>query len=292
MQRTKGEQIFGVFNTIFLIFAALICFAPVLYIFAMSLSSSSAISAGRVTFWPVDFTLIGYEYILGNQIFWKSMFNSVIRVILGVGLNVVMSCLSAYPLSRSHEKFYARTFFAWVFFVPMLIGGGLIPTYIIVKETGLLNTIWSLVLPGAVPVFYVLLLLNFFRQLPRELEEAAIVDGAGHWKILINVFVPLSKPALATICVYAILGQWNSWFDGSIYLDELGKFPLMTYMRTIVISYDPELLTPEELKKMSQLGTKTLHSAQIFVATMPILLTYPFFQKYFTKGLVVGSVKG
>lgn len=292
MQRTKGEKLFGCFNAVWLILIALICFAPVLYVLAMSLSSSTAITAGRVSFWPVEATTIGYEYILGNRIFWRSMYNSVVRVVLGVGLNIIMTCLSAYPLSRSHDKFYARTFFAWLFFIPMLIGGGLIPTYIVVSETGLLNTIWALILPGAVPIFYVLLLLNFFRQLPRELEEAAIIDGAGHWRILLNVFIPLSKPALATICVYAILGQWNSWFDGSIYLDELSKFPLMTYMRTIVVSYDPDKLTPEELKRMSQLGTKTLQSAQIFVATMPILLTYPFFQKYFTKGLTVGSVKG
>lgn len=240
----------------------------------------------------METTFVGYEYILGNQIFWRSMLNSVIRVVLGVLLNLIMTCLSAYPLSKPHDKFFARTFFAWIFFIPMMIGGGLIPSFIVVKDTGLLNTIWALVLPGAVPIFYVLLLLNFFRQLPSELEEAAIVDGAGHWRILLHVFIPLSKPALATICVYAILGHWNSWFDGSIYMDELSKFPLLTYMRTIVINYNPDTMTPEELKKIMQLGTKTLQSAQIFVATLPILVTYPFFQKYFTKGLVVGSVKG
>ncbi len=229
---------------------------------------------------------------MGNSIFWRSMLNTVIRVVLGVSLQLVITCLVAYPLSKESNSFYARTFFAWVVFIPMMIGGGIIPTYMVVKETRLLNTIWSLIIPGSVPVFYIMLLLNFFRQLPKELTEAAVIDGASHWRILLTIFVPLSKPALATIAVYSILGHWNSWFDGSIYMDELSKFPLLTYLQTVIISYDSEKLSPTELQKMLQLGSETLNAAQIFVATVPVLLSYPFFQRYFTKGLVVGSVKG
>ncbi len=292
-RKKKGKMhLFDYINELFLVIVGLICFMPLLYVFAVSLSSSSAIASGKVTFWPVDFTLVGYEYILSNMIFWRSMLNSFIRVLLGVGLQLIMTCLVAYPLSKEKNRFMARTFFAWVFFIPMMINGGLIPTYLIVKDTGLLDSIWSLIIPGCVPIFFILLLLNFFRQLPKELEEAAIMDGASHWRILLGIFVPLSKPALATIAVYAILGHWNAWFDAAIYMNTLSKFPLLTYMQTIVIHYDSESLSASELQKMLQLNSNTLQSAQIFVATVPVLLTYPFFQKYFTKGLVVGSVKG
>lgn len=292
MKASKGEKVFYGINYVFLIVVALICLAPMLYILAVSLSSSSAVTAGKVTFWPVDFTLTGYEYLVKNKMFWQSMLNSIVRVALGTIFNLVCACLVAYPLSKPNEKFKLRTFYAWVFFIPMIVNGGLIPTYMVVKETKLLDTIWSLILPGAVPVFFIMVLLNFFRDIPSELEDAALIDGAGQIRILLQIFIPLSKPALATLCVYAMLNHWNSWFDGTIYLNSLSKFPLLTYMQTVVVNYNPELLSPAELEQMSKLGSRNLEAAQIFASSLPIMLTYPFFQKYFTKGLVLGGVKG
>lgn len=292
MKATKGERIFYVVNTVFLSLVALLCLAPLVYILAVSLSSSAAITGGEVVFWPVDFTLSGYEYLLQNQMFWRALLNSVIRVILGTTINLILTCTIAYPLSKSNDRFKLRTVYAWIFFIPMIVGGGLIPTYMVVMETGLLNTIWSLVLPGAVPVFFIMVLLNFFRDIPSELEEAARIDGAGQLRILVQIFLPLSKPALATLCVYAMLNHWNSWFEGTIYLSTMSKFPLMTYLQTVVVNYNPELLTPAELEKMAKLNSENLQAAQIFASTLPIMLTYPFFQKYFTKGLVLGGVKG
>jgi putative aldouronate transport system permease protein len=149
-----------------------------------------------------------------------------------------------------------------------------------------------LVIPGAVPIFYTLVLLNFFRGIPKELEDATLMDGGNHWHMLIRVFLPLSTPALATISVFAILGHWNAWFDGLIYLDNISKFPLLSYLQTAIISYDPNKLSESELIKMAQLSNRSFKAAQIFVAALPVIISYPFLQKYFTKGLVIGSVKG
>lgn len=292
MKDSRGEKIFYFINYVFLISVALVCLAPLVYVFAVSFSANDAVKSGRVTFWPVKFTTVGYEYLLQNQMFWHSMLNSVVRTVLGTFINLVCACLVAFPLSRANGKFKFRTLYAWFFFIPMLVGGGLIPTYMVVKETGIMNTIWALIVPGAVPVFYVMVLLNFFRNLPSALEEAALIDGAGHFRVLLQIYLPLSTPSLATIAVYAILGHWNDWFSGSIYLNKLSDFPLMTYLQTIVVNYDPNKLTPAELERMSKLGSETMEAAQIFVSMLPVLLSYPFFQRYFTKGLVMGGVKG
>lgn len=292
MRDTRGEKIFYCVNSVFLVCVALICLAPLVYVLAVSFSANDAVKAGLVTFWPVRFTTVGYEYLLQNQMFWRSMLNSVIRVILGTLINLLCTCLVAFPLSRTNDKFKFRTLYAWFFFIPMLVGGGLIPTYMVVKETGIMNSIWALVIPGAVPVFYVMVLLNFFRNLPPELEEAALIDGAGQFRVLAQIYLPLSTPSLATIAVYAILGHWNDWFSGSIYLNKLSDFPLMTYLQTVVVNYDPNKLSPSELERMSKLGSETMEAAQIFVSMVPVLISYPFFQRYFTKGLVMGGVKG
>jgi putative aldouronate transport system permease protein len=263
-----------------------------LHIWALSFSPSAAVSAGRVSFWPVDFTLTSYEYIINNQIFWRSMLNSVIRVIVGVSINLTCTSLAAFPLSREVKTFKFRTLYAWVFFLPMVINGGLIPTYMVIMQTKLLGTFWSLVIPNAVPVFYILVLLNFFRGIPKELEDATLMDGGNHWHMLTKVFLPLSTPALATIAVFAILGHWNAWFDGLIYLRTVSQFPLLSYLQTAIVNFNPDQLSDAELMKMAQISNRSFKAAQIFVAALPVLCSYPFLQKYFTKGLVIGSVKG
>ncbi|WP_455615923.1 carbohydrate ABC transporter permease [Eisenbergiella sp.] len=292
MPISKGEKIFNVINSIFLVLVALFCLAPMVYMLAVSLSDNAQVVAGNVTFWPKKFTTATYEYLFGYKAFWKSMGISVVRTALSLAFTLTLTVLSAYPLSKSPKKFYGRSIFAWYFFIPMLINGGLIPTYMIISRLGLIGSLWALVLPSAVTVFYVMLLLNFFRGLPEELEEAALLDGAGQWTILFRVFLPLATPALATIAVYCSLAQWNEWFNGIIYMKTPSQYPLMSYLQATVLNVDMESLSAEEQMKMASIGSDTYQAAQLFVAALPMLCIYPFMQKYFTKGLVMGSVKG
>ena len=292
MPISKGEKVFHVVNDIFLILVALLCLAPMIYILAVSFSTNSYVVAGEVTFLPKGFTLSTYKYLLSYKSFWNSMAISIVRTILSLFLTLLVTILSAYPLSKSSEKFLGRSFFAWYFFIPMLVNGGLIPNYLVISNLGLLGTIWALILPTVVTTFYVLLLLNFYRGLPTELEEAALMDGASHWNILFKIYVPLSKPALATIAVYCSVTQWNDWFTGVIYMNSPSQYPLMSYLQTSVLNIDLESLSAEQQQMMSSIGTETYQAAQLLVAALPMLCIYPFMQKYFTKGLVVGSVKG
>lgn len=294
LRQTTGEKIFSVFNYIFLTLVAFICLVPLINVLAVSFSNSAPAAAGFVKLWPIDFTLSSYKYALGKREFMQSFGISIQRVILGYIVNMVMTITLAYPLSKEKDTFRARNIYAWFFIVTMMFNGGLIPTFMIVKNVGLLNTIWALVLPGAVPVFNVILLMNFFRGLPKEIEEAAYIDGANHWISLFKIYLPLSLPSLATISLFVLVGHWNGWFDGMIYMNSPKNWPLQTYLRTILINPDVSnhQTSSEELAQMKEISERTFKSAQVFLAAAPILAVYPFLQKYFMKGLVMGSVKG
>jgi putative aldouronate transport system permease protein len=286
-----SRRIFIFFNYTFLISLSLLCILPLIHVFAMSLSSNAAVAAGYVKLWPVDFTTKSYEFVLAKPEFLSSIIMSVKRVLLGVPINILLSIMIAYPLSKEVTAFPARTLYAWVFVFTMLFHGGLIPTYITVKETGLLDSILALVLPNAINVFLVILLLNFFRGLPKELEEAAFMDGAGHWVVLWRIFVPLSVPAIATITLFSAVGHWNSWFDGIIFMNSPENYPLQSYLRTVVIELDSSLINSQELEILEVVSDRTSRAAQIFLGALPILIVYPFLQRYFMKGIVLGSVK-
>lgn len=290
--KIKKISLFTILNTCFLIFAALVCIIPLIHIAAVSFSSSSAAAANKVTLWPVDFSLSSYQYVAKRAAFWQSMFISVERVILGGAINLLLTILVAYPLSKEKNEFRFRSFYAWVFFITMLFGGGLIPWYMVIRQMGLLDKIWALILPGAVPVFSVILLLNFFRQVPKELCEAAFIDGAGHWTTLWKVYVPVSTPALATIMLFALVGHWNSWFDGLLLMNNPKNYPLQSYIQTIVVQRNYGSMSREEIQQLAAISDRTLRSAQIFMGSLPIIAVYPFLQKYFVKGIVLGSVKG
>jgi len=185
--------------------------------------------------------------------------------------------------------------FAWIFAFTMFFGGGLIPLFFVIQRTGIMGTVWALVLPGAVNVWHAVMLLNFFRGVPKELEEAAQIDGAGHMITLIKVFLPLSLPALATILLFTTVGHWNAWFDGMIFMRSPADFPLSTYFAMLVMQADVTArvtLTPEEIMALANVDDRTLRTAQIFLGALPIMAVYPFLQRYFVKGIVVGSVKG
>lgn len=270
----KSERIARVVITIFLILLAIICVLPMIYELAVSFSTESFVTTGQVTFWPVGFTTASYAYLMNYSSFWKSMLTSFERVILQWLLCMVLTVL------------------AWIFFIPMIFNGGLIPSYMVVSTLGLLGSIWALVLPSVVVTFYVLLLMNFIRSLPAEMEEAAMIDGASPMQILIRIILPVMVPCLATITVYTTLATWNEWFQGVIYMNDPSQYPLMSYLRSTVLISNMENLTPQEQERLANIGNKTYQAAQLFIASVPMLLVYPFLQKYFTKGLVLGSVKG
>jgi len=285
-----GRRSFHVFNYTFLSVLAFTCLFPLIHVFALSFSSNAAATNGLVSLWPVDFNTRSYEFILREQKFVVALIVSLKRVALGLVVNMILVVLLAYPLSKEARKFRSRTFYAWYFIITILFSGGLIPTYMVVKETNLLDSIWALVLPGAVPVFSVVLLLNFFRGLPKELEEAAFMDGAGQWKVLLRIFVPLSMPAIATITLLTMVGHWNAWFDGLIYMNRPENYPLQSYLQT-VLKIDLTKLSSSELSNIEEISDRTIKAAQVFLGALPILIVYPFLQKYFMSGIVLGSVK-
>lgn len=292
-KKSLGMKIFTVFNYTILTLLALTCLLPMINQLAISFSSSSAVAAGDVGLFPVDFTLDSYKYMADKPEFWKSLMVSLKRILIAVPFSMIICILAAFPLSRQDHEFPARKYYIWMFVVPMLIGGGLIPTYIVVRNTGLIDSIWALVLPYTVNVFNTILLMNFFRSLPKELEEAAYVDGATHWQVLLRIILPVSKPVLATVTLFVIVNHWNSWFDGLIYLNSPDHYPLQTYLQTQVVSAN--LMALESLRDIRQIGMisdRTGKASQIFLAAVPVLMIYPFLQKYFTAGIVMGSVKG
>lgn len=287
------RSLFNKLNTIFLILIALLCVAPLLHIFAISWSSESAIMTGNVTFWPVKFTLASYNYLLSNKLFWLTMTNSILRTTIGPFISIIICILAAYPLSKSKTVFPMRFIYVWFIFFTMLFNGGIVPLYLVVSGLNITNTIWALILPCAVPAFNVLILLNFFRQLPNELEDAAFIDGCGYYRTLFSVILPMALPAIATIVIFTVIFHWNSWFDGIIFMNTPLKYPLMSYLQGIAeLAIDYTKLSLEEIQRLSGINGRSYRAAQVFVGALPVLMIYPFCQKYFISGLVLGSVKG
>ncbi|EEV29318.1 carbohydrate ABC transporter permease [Enterococcus casseliflavus] len=275
---------------------ALSCLVPMLNVVALSLSSSSAVAANAVGLWPVDLTLAAYERIMSDQQFWRSFGISVIRVIVSLLLNLLMIVTMAYPLSKSKKVFRTRKLLMGVMVFAMLFSGGMIPTYLVVRNLGLLNTIWSLILPSAVPIGSVILVMNFFRGIPKSLEESARIDGANPLQILGRIYIPMSLPCLATVSLFSIVGSWNDFFSGLIYMTKTENYPLMTYIQTLSVNIAETMqqagnLTSEQLQSLLAVSDRNLNAAKIVVAVVPLLIIYPLLQKYFVQGIVVGSVK-
>lgn len=290
MYKSRAYRLFTYGNTIMMTVLGLLCVLPLIHVLALSLSSSAAASGNIVTFWPVQFTLEAYTETLGNSNFLRSLVIGIKRVLLGTGISMLLVVLAAYPLSKEEARFPGRTAYAWIFVFTMLFHAGLIPTYLVVKGTGLMNTIWALVLPGAVSVWNLILMLNFFRTIPRELEEAAVVDGANHLRILFTIYLPISLPSVATLSLFSMVSHWNAWFDGMIYLSQAKDYPISTFLRSIIVSenFSALGLTEDEIKNISP---RTVKASQVFIGALPILLVYPLLQRYFVKGVIVGSVK-
>lgn len=293
IKRSKSRILFIVLNYVFLSLITLTCIFPILHIFSISLSDSAAAAAGKVSFFPVDFSLEAYAYLMRKADFFSSVWVSVLRVVVGSALNMIMIVLTAYPLSKSSSNFRWRNYYMVFFAVTMFIGGGLIPTYMVIKQLGLLNSFWVLILPGAVSIWNIIIMMNFFKGLPHAVEEAASCDGASHWHILFQIFLPMSLPSLASLLLFSMINHWNSWFDGMFYMNNVDKYPMATYLATQILNNNKNIsnMTPEQLATLVSLNEKTMRSAQLFLSIVPILIVYPFLQKFFIKGIVVGSVK-
>lgn len=270
------------------------CLLPLLNIVAISFSGSAAVSANRVGVLPVDFTMTAYNKILSDGQFWRSFMISVIRVVLALALNLAVTIPMAYAMTKSKKEFRARNIYMNLLIFAMLFNGGMIPTYILVKNLGLLDSIWSLILPGALPIFNVVMLMNFFLGIPKSLEEAALIDGASPFQVLLKIMVPCAKPSIATVSLFSIVGSWNDFFSGLIYMRKAENFPIMTYIQSLNVDIQ-ELLksgaSSATLENVTELSNKNLNAAKIVVAVIPLLMIYPILQKYLITGMVMGSVK-
>ena len=292
MKVSKGRILFQTINYVIMILLAVICLFPLLNVLAMSFSSATAVSAGKVSILPVDFTASAYTYVMKRKEFWVSLVKSIERVCIGVPLSMMITILTAYPLSKEPRRLRARSVYAWLFFFTMLVSGGLIPGYLLIQKLHLMDTIWAMVLPTTVSVYNIVLMLNFFRGIPVELEEAALMDGAGQFRTCFQIYVPCARPSIATLTLFSFITQWNSYFDGLIFSNFPENYPLASYLYTVVVQRDMSLLSVEEYKLLSMVDDRTIRCAQIFISMLPIMLIYPFAQKYFVSGITVGSVKG
>ena len=293
--KTRANRIFHFVYIFILAVVSLLCVLPFINLLAISFSDSAAVAAGAVGFTPVDFTLSAYEYALKGGKFIRALFISFERVFLGVGLNLILMVLTAYPLSKTRKKVAGRNIYMVYFVITMLVSGGMIPTYLVVTGLGLKDTIWALILPGALPVYNMVILMNFMRGIPEEIEEAAAIDGASPFQILTRVLLPILKPALATVGLFCIVTHWNDWFSGMIYMNNPDNYPLQTYLQSLLQNFEQLLRTQssQDIQALlAQMDARTGRAAQLFLGAIPVMVIYPFLQKYFTKGLVLGSVKG
>lgn len=272
------------------ILLTLSCLLPLINMVAISFSGSNAVSANKVGLLPVDFNTSAYKKLLGDAQFWKSFLISVERVVLGTFINMVFTISMAYPLSKSRHRFQAREIYMKIVIFAMLFSGGIIPLFMVVSKLHLTNTIWSLVLPGAVPVFNVILLINFFKGVPDSLDEAARIDGAGPLTVLLKIYLPVSLPALATVALFAIVNHWNDYFSGLIYMSKAEMYPLQTYIQQLTVDLT-QITDANQLKQLASMNNRTFNAAKIVVSTIPLLVIYPFLQKYFVTGMVIGAVK-
>ena len=268
--RSRGEKIFGVFNAILMTLLALMCLLPLIHVLAVSLSDSASASANKVKFWPMGLNTAAYDMVFSNAVFLNSFGISVLRTVAGTAINLLMVILAAYPLSKDETELKGRNVIIWFFTIPMLISGGMIPSFLLVKNLGMMDSLWALILPGCVPTFYVIMMMNFIRGISKSISEAAAIDGAGEWMILIRIILPLSMASIATITLFSMVNHWNEWFGGMIYMNSMNKWPLQTLLRQMLKSVDMSMFTSTDLMKIKQLSSRSFQSAQIILSLIHI----------------------
>ena len=271
----------------------LICTLPFINVIAMSMSSKSAILRGAVSFWPVEFNVDAYKLIVSDNSMWHSLFYTIELTVIYTLLAMVMTILAAFPLSMRRLKGQRVIMFFIVF--TMYFSGGLIPSYLLMGNLHLMNTYASMILPGLVGTYNMILIRNYFQSIPQDLEDACMIDGAGQFTTFYKIIIPVSTPILATVALWLAVGHWNSWFDVLLYMRNEERMTLQIILRRIVLEGTQQLLdmsSNSTLDDTQVVSSDGLKAATIYVATLPILLVYPFVQKYFVKGIMVGSLKG
>ena len=291
IRSTRSDRIFDAVDTILLAAVLLIIAYPLYFVIIASFSDPSLVSAGKVTWRPDGFTLAGYKRILSFSQIWLGYRNTIFYVILGTVISLVLTVTLAYPLSR--RDFKLRTPLMMMVTFTMFFSGGMIPTYLCISKMHMLNTVWAVVLPGAIAASHVIIVRTFFQSIPRELTEAAAIDGCTNFKAFINIVLPLSKAVTAVIALYVASGLWNTYFGPMIYLTDRKLYPLQLFLRQILLQNDMQgadisAASVQEEQYIAQL----IRYGVIIVSTVPMMLLYPFIQKYFVKGVMIGSIKG
>ncbi len=286
---------FNVCNITFLLLLSTLCLLPFLNLLAISFSSKSAVVAGKVWVFPVGFTWNAYRYLLQKVDFFRAFLFSLVRVFLGTTISLAVTALMSYPLAFAKKQLAGRRFYLAIVILSMFFNGGLVPSFIVISKLGLYNKLWALILPGAMNCWNMILFINFFRQVPKEMMEAASLEGAGHFRMLFKIVLPVSLPVVATVALFCVVGHWNAWFDGYLYMSK-ENWPLQTYIYHMMeemknFQLNKDKMTAEELELLAQSNDMTLRAAQIFIAMLPVLCVYPLAQKYFVKGILLGSVK-
>lgn len=286
-------RVFRGANVAFLVLLSFTCLFPVLNTIAISFSSNDAVMSNRVSVVPIGFTVRAYQVVLQEDRIWTGYRNTIFYVLCAIVTNHIIITMAAYPLSRKRLLFRGPVMFYFAF--TTLFSGGLIPTYLVVRAAGFIDTVWALIIPGSVSVWHLVILRTYFQGLPSELEEAASIDGMGSLEIMLRIFVPLSVPVYATFTLFFAVGMWNAYFTPLIYLNSVAKFPLQLVLRDLIVAganlQDAELLE-REAEFVPLTHADSLKAAVIIVIIAPIICLYPFLQKYFVHGMTVGSLKG
>ncbi len=289
-KKSVGEKSFDVFNIAVFAFLAILWTYPFIYTLSMSLSTAAEASRDGFHFFPMDISLFSYKAVLGNPNILTGYYNTITRTFLGTVLTLLASCIAAYPLSRREMPKRSMIIFFIVF--TMIFSGGMIPNYILVKDLGMINTIWSLVIPTLLSGFNIIIMKNFFQSIPESFVEAARIEGAGEWTILFKIFIPLSKPVLATVALWTMVAHWNAWLDALLYITDDNKQVLQIFLQRIVIESSAKLMDMGVTDQtITQFTPETIKAATVIVTILPIICVYPFVQKYFVSGIMLGGVK-
>lgn len=290
IKASLGDRIYSSFNYIVVGLFSLLCIFPLFYVLSYSLTPYDQYLANPLRLIPTELTLAAYRELLTFPLIRTGFTSTIFITVVGTAINIFLLCVSAYPLSKKHLK--GRNFVMGMILFTMFFNGGMIPGYYLIKNLRLINTYWALILPGAISAYNLILMRNFVSSIPASLEEAAIIDGANEITVLSRIIVPLSKPAIATFVLFHAVGHWNSYFNAILYITDRGKWPLMLIVREMVVDSGTDMIRQgaENIQNLPQ--PFTLKMAIIIVTILPIICVYPFLQKYFMKGLMLGSVKG
>ena len=291
IKQSLGSKAFDALNVVFMLLLAFVTLYPFYLIAITSISGGKAVMAGRVTLWPIDVTLASYKLVLRDPYILTSYQNTLLYTGLGTAINLVMTMLCAYPLSRP-DLGGKKHLMAFIVFT-MFFSGGMIPSFLVVNDLNMINTIWAMVIPGALSTYNMIVTRTFFQGIPEALHESAELDGAGEMKTLMLVYLPLSLPIMATMTLFYAVGHWNSYMSALLYLNEKRLYPIQSILRNMVVQGQMSGATMDMGSGSDFLVVDTtIKYAVIMVATLPIIMVYPFVQKYFVKGVMVGSIKG